>query len=173
MRVLNAIKKVFDTILMVVGTLTLTLMTIFVVYQVIARYILNNPSTITEALSQFLFVWLIMFGSAYVYGSKEHLTIDLLKDKFSPRVNMIVEILSNIFLFVFIAVVCVHGGILYTKGQAVQMDPNLHISKAIIYASLPFTGVVTLYYAIYNSIMAVVNYRSGKRSFGDELSGTA
>ena len=173
MRVLNGIKKVFDTILMVIGTLTLTVMTILVCYQVIARYVFNSPSSITEALSQSLFVWLIMFGSAYVYGSKEHLTIDILKDKFSPTVNVVVEIITNIFLFVFIAVVCVYGGFIYTKAQAVQMDPSLHISKAIIYASLPFTGVITLYYAVYNSIISVIDYKKGKRELSDPLSGTA
>ena len=173
MRILNGIKKVIDAIMRIVGTITLSVMTVLVWYQVIARYFFNSPSSITEALSQFLFVWLIMFGSAYVYGSKEHLTIDILKDKMSARLNMIVEIITNVFLFVFIAVVCVYGGFIYSKGQVVQTDPSLHISKAIIYSSLPFTGAMTLFYAVYNCAKAVADYKAGKRSFGDELSGTA
>ena len=173
MKVLNGIKKVFDSILAVLGTVCLAIMTVLVCYQVFARYVLNNPSAITEALSQFLFVWMIMFGSAYVYGSKEHLTIDILKDKFSPKMTMIVDIITNICLFAFVAVVCIYGGWLYTKGQVKQIDANLHISKAILYASVPFTGVITAFYAVYNSVMAVINYKAGKIQKSDPLSGTA
>lgn len=114
-----------------------------------------------------------MFGSAYVYGSKEHLTIDILKDRFKPKTNMVVEIASNICLFLFVLAVCVVGGWLYTSKQVVQIDPSLHISKAVMYISVPFTGIITMYYAVYNCVEAVNNYHSGKRKLGDELSGTA
>ena len=173
MKALNAIKGVMDKALEILGTVCLALMTILVCYQVGARYIFNNPSAVSEVLSQYLFCWMIMFGSAYVYGSREHLTIDILKDKFGPKTNMIVEIITNICLFAFILVVCVYGGWLFTKGQAVQTDPNLHVSMAVMYASLPFTGIITLYYAVYGSVKAVKDYKDGKRKYGDELSGTA
>ena len=173
MKVLNGIKNVVDKILEILGTVTLGIMTVLVCYQVITRYVFNAPSAISEALSQYLFVWMIMFGSAYVYGSKEHLTIDILKDKFKPKTNMIVEIITNIVLFVFILAICVIGGWLYTKGQVVQTDPSLHISKAVLYASVPFTGIITLFYAVFNAVKAVENYKIGQRTYGDELSGTA
>jgi TRAP-type C4-dicarboxylate transport system permease small subunit len=172
-KVLDKIKFVFDKLLEILSTITLGVMTILVVYQVVTRYVFNAPSAISEALSQYLFVWLIMFGSAYVYGSKEHLTIDILKDKFGPKTNMVVEIITNICLFAFVLVVCVIGGYYYTTKQAVQFDPSLGISKAYLYVSVPFTGIITLYYAIYNMVAAVRNYHAGKRQFGDELSGTA
>ena len=86
---------------------------------------------------------------------------------------MIVEVITNILLFAFVAIVCVWGGLLYTKGQMIQVDPSLHISKAVVYMSVPFTGVITLFYAVHNSFSAVNNYKQGKRTHGDELSGTA
>lgn len=173
MKVLDAIKHVFDKILEVLGIICLSIMTVMIVYQVVARYVFNSPSAISEALAQFLFVWMIMFGSAYVYGTLEHLTIDLLKDKFPPKLNLIVEIITNICLFVFVLLICVIGGYLYTVGQVKQIDAALHISKAIMYASVPFTGVITMYYAVYNIVRSVKNYREGKRKLSDPLGGTA
>ena len=173
MKVLDAIKHVFDKILEVLGIICLAIMTVMIVYQVVARYVFNSPSAISEALAQFLFVWMIMFGSAYVYGTLEHLTIDILKDKFPPRMNMIVEIITNICLFAFVLLICVIGGYLYTTGQVKQIDAALHISKAIMYASVPFTGVITMYYAVYNCVRSVRNYREGKRKLSDPLGGTA
>ena len=37
---------------------------------------------------------------------------------------MIVEVITNIFLFAFILLICVWGGWLYTAKQAVQVDPS-------------------------------------------------
>lgn len=173
MKAIEKIKFVFDKILEILSIIALAAMSIMVCYQVFARYIFNSPSSITGTLSQYLFVWMIMFGSAYVYGSREHLTIDILKDKFSPKVYMIVEVITNIFLFVFIAIVCVWGGWIYTAGQVAQIDPSLHVSKAIMYASVPFTGFITLFYAVNNCVRAINNYKIGTRTHGDELSGTA
>ena len=173
MKALDAIKNVLNKILEILGTVTLGIMTILVVYQVITRYVFNAPSPFSEALSQYLFVWMIMFGSAYVYGSREHLTIDLLKDKFSPKLNMIVEVIANVCLFAFILLVCVYGGWKYTTSQVNRIDPSLHISMAILYTSVPFTGVITLYYAVYNCISSIRDYQQGKRETGDPLGGTA
>ena len=173
MKALDKIKFVFDKILEILGIICLSIMTIMIVYQVVARYVFNSPSAISEALAQFLFVWMIMFGSAYVYGTLEHLTIDLLKDKFPPKLNLVVEIITNICLFAFVLLICVYGGYLYTVGQVKQIDAALHISKAIMYASVPFTGVITMYYAVYNIVRSVRNYRAGKRKLSDPLGGTA
>lgn len=173
MKALDAIKNVLNKILEILGTVTLGIMTVLVVYQVITRYVFNAPSPFSEALSQYLFVWMIMFGSAYVYGSREHLTIDLLKDKFSPKLNMIVEVIANVCLFAFILLVCVYGGWKYTASQVNRIDPSLHISMAILYTSVPFTGVITLYYAVYNCICSIRDYQQGKRENGDPLGGTA
>ena len=173
MKVLDKIKLVFDKILEILGTACLGIMTVLVVYQVVTRYFFARPSGFSDIAAQYLFVWMIMFGSAYVYGSKEHLTIDILKDKFSPLVYMIVEILTNICLFAFIYIVCVKGGWKYTVGQKMQIDPTLHISMAVLYASVPFTGVITLFYAVYNSVRAVFNYKNHVRTLSDAESGTA
>ena len=173
MKVLNTIKKVFDKLLEILGTACLAIMTVLVVYQVVTRYVFNRPSGFSEITAQYLFVWMIMFGSAYVYGSKEHLTIDILKDKFPPLVNMIVEIFTNVCLFAFIYIVCVRGGFKYTIGQKIQIDPTIHISMAVLYASVPFTGIITLFYAVYNSILAVFNYKNHVRTLSDAEYGTA
>lgn len=173
MKALDAIKKVFDTILAVLGTITLGIMSVLVVYQVVTRYVFNAPSAFSEALAQYLFVWMIMFGSAYVYGSQEHLTIDLLKDKFPPGLNLLVEIVTNLCLFAFILFVCVVGGWKYTGSQMKRIDASLHIPMSYLYISVPFTGVITMFYSVYNIARSVRNYRQGKRKTGDPLGGTA
>lgn len=172
MKALKAIKGVIDSICAVVGTICLGAMSVIVIWQVFARYVLKNAGSVTGALSQYLFVWMIMFGSAYVYGSQEHLTIDILKDKFSPKLTMIVNILTNICLFAFIMIVCVQGGYNYTIKGLEQVDASLQIPMAYIYFTLPLTGIFTMFYAVYNTIQAVIDYKAGKIQKSDPLSGT-
>ena len=88
MKALNRIKAFLDKVLNVLGTITLALMSVLVIYQVVTRYVFSSPSAISESMAQYLFVWMIMFGSAYVFGSREHLTIDIIKDKLSPKAYM-------------------------------------------------------------------------------------
>ena len=173
MKAMSAIKGVIDKICEIIGTVALGAMSCIVIWQVFARYVLKNAGSVTQALSQYLFVWLIMFGSAYVFGSKEHLTIDILKDKFSPKMTMIVDIITNICLFAFVLIVMVLGGYEYTMKGISAVDASLQISMAFIYVSIPITGVMTLFYAVYNCMQAVVDYKAGKKEVSDPLSGTA
>ena len=169
MKALGKIKFVIDKFTEIISVIILAAMTCMVSYQVFARFILHKPSAITQTLSQYLFVWLIMFGSAYVFGAREHLTIDLIRDKFSPKLEMIVEIASNIVLAIFIILVCVYGGWNYTQGQAVQIDPALLISKAVLYVSQPITGIMTLFYCVYNTVLAVAKFKGTVEVDKDEL----
>ncbi|WP_372804382.1 TRAP transporter small permease, partial [Paracoccus seriniphilus] len=41
---------------------------ICVTWQVVSRYLLGTPSTITDELARFLFMWLALVGGAYTYG---------------------------------------------------------------------------------------------------------
>ena len=109
MELFDKIKNVVDKTVEILCVLMLAVMTVLVTYQVITRYVFNNPSTFSETLAQYLFVWLVMFGSALVFGSKDHLEISTIKEKLGPKSRAVVEIVINIFLLVFSIVVCVFG----------------------------------------------------------------
>ena len=60
------IKNILNKIIEIFCIAIMGIMTILVTWQVITRYFFNNPSVVTEQTSQYLFVWLVMYGSAYV-----------------------------------------------------------------------------------------------------------
>lgn len=53
------------------GMVLLAVATILVTFQVVVRYF-NSPNAYTESLSKYMFVWMVMYGSAYVFGLREH-----------------------------------------------------------------------------------------------------
>ena len=50
-------------------------------WQVISRFVLNAPSSITEELSRTLLIWIGMVGAAFAYRTGQHLGLDILTRK--------------------------------------------------------------------------------------------
>ncbi len=161
MQALNSAKRVIDKIMEWLCIAILGVMTVLVVYQVITRYFFHKPSAYSEAISQYLFVWMIMYGSAYIFGKKEHLDITVLKDKMKGTTLMVVEILTNICLVLFALAVLTYGGYMIAAQQMGTTDAALGIPMGVIYSAIPISGVFTLFYAVYNCFLAVDEHKNG------------
>ena len=160
MHAFTAVKRVVDKIIEWLCIAILGIMTVLVTYQVITRFIFDSPSRISEVLSQYLFVWMVMYGSAYVFGLREHLDITVLKDKMPPIGLLIVEILANVTLMVFALGVMLYGGGMVTGQQMLTMDAGLQIPMGVIYSSIPICGGFMLFYGVYNIALAFQEYKS-------------
>lgn len=147
---MNIIKSKVDFVLEWVSVVIFSCMTLLVSWQVFTRYILNNPSTTSEITAKYMFVWLVFIGAAYVFGKREHMNIGFIKDKMSPMVQFILNIIIEVLIALFTLAVLVFGGIyLTTKGMA-QVDATLLIPLGYIYMVIPISGVLTIFYNICN-----------------------
>nr|WP_206525963.1 TRAP transporter small permease [Clostridium perfringens] len=124
-------------------------------WQIITRYLLNNPSTISEDLLIYSFVWMALLGSAYVFGKKDHMTMVFFRQKLdnkSPKVKFILSVMTEIVILIFSALVLVLGGIQISNLAMGQISPALGIPMGYIYLALPFSGVITIIYNILNLV---------------------
>ena len=48
-------------------------------WQIITRWILHDPSTVTDEFLRFVLIWASMIGSAYCFYNDSHLALDLVK----------------------------------------------------------------------------------------------
>lgn len=119
-----------------------------VTWQVISRYVLGTPSTITSELARLLFMWLAMIGSAYTFGQGRHLAIDLLPLMLTGRAARTLQFIILLLVAGFAALVMVWGGWqLVTRTLASgQITPILRVPMGYAYAPIPFSGVVILFY---------------------------
>ena len=125
-------------------------MVLLVLWQVIARYLLNSPSIFSEALTRYLFVWLVLITSTYAFGSREHMYISALNDRLRGKIRTVVNILIEVLTILFAACVMVFGGSIITRMQMVSLDSSLHIPMGVVYAVIPVCGVITVFYCICN-----------------------
>ncbi|WP_375749204.1 TRAP transporter small permease [Vibrio sp. HN007] len=123
---------------------------ICVVWQVFSRYVLNSPSTMTDEIARFLFIWVGLMGAAYTLGKKRHLAIDLLSFKLehNPAKQAALHLLINVISLFFAVVIMMYGGgsLMLKTLSTGQVSPALGIEMGLVYAAIPLSGFfMTIY----------------------------
>lgn len=144
------IQNILNKIIEIFCIAIMGIMTILVTWQVITRYFFNNPSVVTEQTSQYLFVWLVMYGSAYVFGKREHMQISFIRDLTPKGVRKVIDAFQEIIIAIFVVGVMMYGGYFTTLRQMAQTDAALQIPMGVIYSAIPISGVMIIFYAICN-----------------------
>ncbi|WP_300362174.1 TRAP transporter small permease [Fusobacterium sp.] len=147
---MEKLKNGLDRIIEIFCIIIMGIMTILVTWQVITRYVFNNPSIFTEQTAQYLFVWLVMYGSAYVFGKREHMQISFVRDLTKGNIRKIIDIFQEIIISIFVIMVMIYGGYYSALRQMVQVDAALQIPMGVVYSAIPISGVFVIFYAIYN-----------------------
>ncbi|MBC6003010.1 TRAP transporter small permease [Paeniclostridium sp. NSJ-45] len=150
---MNKFRNILNKVIEVICITLLAFMVVLGTWQIITRYVLNNPSTVSEDLLIYSFVWMSLLGSAYVFGKKDHMTMVFFRQKLeskSPKVKIILNVITELLVMIFSAFVLVLGGFQISMLAMGQISPALGISMGYIYLSLPLSGVITIIYNILN-----------------------
>lgn len=131
--------------------LLMGLMVINVTWQVLSRYVVQNPSSFTDELSRYMLIWLGMLGAAFVAGKDQHLAIDILPKKLTgkPKLKLLILINTLVLLFALIAMVLGGGNLVYITYILEQKSATLQIPLAYIYTIVPISGILVVYYQIF------------------------
>jgi TRAP-type C4-dicarboxylate transport system permease small subunit len=132
----------------------LTLMVLAVLWQIFSRYLLNSPSSFTEELARFLFIWIGILGAAYASGQQTHLAIDILPPKLNPTNRIRLRIFINILIILFSLTVLVIGGgnLVYVNDLLGQSSAALGVPLSWVYSIVPVSGLLVIYYKVHEII---------------------
>ena len=155
---MNRVKGLMDKILSAVCALLLLFMTALATYQVASRYIFKNPSTMSEDLLSYSFVWVSLLGTALVFGQKDHMSLTLFSDKFTGKGKLALSVFTELLIISTAVVVFLFGGRIFMGVGALQMSPTLNIQMNWVYVILPVTGVLIIIYNIINIIHSIQEY---------------
>lgn len=86
---MKTLNKILETVL----GLLVAVMVLGCIWQVITRFVLNNPSKYTEELLRYLLIWTTMLGVPYAYGKDKHLSINIAVKYFSPKGKVLTQYL--------------------------------------------------------------------------------
>ena len=143
-------RQTIDRYLGIFLAILMAIMTVDVLWGVFTRYAMGNQASWSEELARFLLIWIGILGAAYASGQNMHLAIDLLSDKLNPTKQKRLIALIRIMIIAFAFFVLIVGGfrLLYITQLLGQTSPALQIPMAIVYAVLPISGLLVVYYKI-------------------------
>lgn len=140
-------RKYLDKLIQILITVIMAFMVAAVCWQVFTRYVLNDPSTVTEEILRYLLVWTTMIGGAYAYGRRKHLSINLLPKKLKGHQAAILDLFQQFVVIIFCVVVLIFGGYNLDLTAEGMSSAVLGIPMVYIYTSLPLSAILFIYYA--------------------------
>ena len=144
------ITKVLDKTLEALTAAAMAMLVIVVAWQVITRFILNNPSSWTEELAIYMMIWVGLLGAAVALHRKAHLGIDYFVGKLNIKIRSYVELFVYLSIAVFAILVLFVGGsniVLFYLSEP-QLSPALGINAAYVYLAIPISGFFIAFYSI-------------------------
>ena len=153
-------KSKLDSLIATLLVILMALMVINVTWQVVSRYIFQDPSSFTDELARYMLIWVGMLGSAYVAGKKEHLAIDILLTSLNEKGQAKLMIFIDALVLIFALTIMLIGGsnLVYITFILGQKSAALQIPLAYVYGIIPFSGLLVIYYqivAMSQSILAI------------------
>lgn len=160
METLHKIRKGMN---MIVSTICIVLFAVMVVvgtYQIITRFIFNNPSTVSEELLTYTFAWMAIFSSAYVFGKRDHMRMTFIADKLPKEQRKILEIVIELLIIAFAVIVLIYGGFTIMGLTMTQKTASLGVMMGVVYAVVPICGILIAIYGVLNVIDLCAGYEN-------------
>ncbi len=79
------------------GLLFLALFAVFII-QIIARFGFNYPLPWTDEAAVILYIWVILWASAFMVPAREHVVFDLIWNNVGKRTRQIMAIIGNLLI---------------------------------------------------------------------------
>ncbi len=133
--------------------------TVTVAWQVVARFLFNSPGAQSEELAKIMFVWLVLFATALLFGEKGHMNIGIVADKLPRKLNLACQIVTSLVILGFAVFILLLGGVDAVNRTIFQTNAAMpFITTGQIYAALPICGGFTVFYCVYNIVQDVKRF---------------
>ena len=121
----------------------LSLLVSLIVYDATARYLFSSGSTALQELEWHFFDVVILLSIAYALKHNAHVRVDIFYDKFSPKVQAFVNIISIIFFILPLSFLILYTGIDFVElsftQQEMSSDPGGLTHRWIVKSLMPLS----------------------------------
>ena len=111
--------------------------------QVICRYLLSFSLPWADELARFCLVWMVFVGMVSALVRGQHVTVDILLDRYRGRVQRWALNLIDVACAVLF-VVLLDGGVQLMELTATQTTSGMNLPKPFVYAAVPIGAVLIL-----------------------------
>lgn len=154
-RVREIVGKAMD----VLGVGLFTVIFFVVLLQIFLRYVADSPLTWSEELVRYVFVWISLLGWVYATRSGTHIRVSAMVGGMPVSLRRGVEIFNLLLTGAFSVILCVYGWGMMQKSQDVP-TVTLFFSFAVIYAAVPLSGILILFYSFFELLALLKGNRA-------------
>ncbi len=112
-----------------------------------------NASAPVNTASQTLLVWIGILGSALAFRQRAHLGVDALVRLYPPKIRLILDYISTVFVGLFsLTVLTIGGGLVCERAFSYgsKMPGFEMLNRGWFYLVLILTGALNLLYCVYH-----------------------
>ena len=145
-------KKVLE----IINALVLLIMFLLVMVTVVFRNILQIPSSWSQELSEYIFVFIVFIGSAAVMKDEGHIGIDTVLMQLPPGVQRIIRIIGRLFIipFLYVLIAGSFPNIAATWHNYLPTVPWFRIGA--IYLIVLISGIIMAFYLLVNLVQDIL-----------------
>jgi TRAP-type mannitol/chloroaromatic compound transport system permease small subunit len=123
---------------------------LLVCYEVFLRYVVKAPTTWGNEMISFIFAGYIMLGGGYTLLKRDHVAMDILYARWSPRKQATVDVVTGVFMLLFCWVMFEQTYIMAKEaletGQRAGSDWSPYLFPVMV--SLPIGSLLLLLQAL-------------------------
>jgi TRAP-type mannitol/chloroaromatic compound transport system permease small subunit len=141
-----------------VAPLTL-IITIFVLWEILVRYLFNAPTTWSNEVNQYLLCALVMIGAGYTLKNRAHTRVDIIYIKMSDARRNWVEILSGLIVLLFCSPIIYFGTKIAYEAYEVG-ETSVSAAQLVLWPSqamVPLGAFLLALQALANTMEAVLS----------------
>ncbi|MBN2034925.1 MAG: TRAP transporter small permease [Deltaproteobacteria bacterium] len=131
-----------------VGIFSLFILMWLVVVHVAGRYFMDRPVPGAVELIEFLMTFVVFMGFGYGAVMKTNVSVDLFVEKFSKRVQAIIDAVTCLLSIGIISLITWQGMV-----QAKSLFASGHVSGVLNIPHYPFLIVLVVGYAVFNVVL--------------------
>lgn len=135
-------KVVLTRVLEGVVIVLVALLVLDVLWGVITRFLLREPSLWTQDVATVLLMWVAVLGAAPAFSRHEHLGIDFFTGKLHPAARRLLAIAAHAVVVLFASWAMLYGGwVLVSESLAAgQLNATLQIPVGYLYLPVAISG---------------------------------
>ncbi|MHA1567278.1 MAG: TRAP transporter small permease [Alphaproteobacteria bacterium] len=119
--------------------------------QIFFRYVLNDPLSWTQEISEILYVWIVCVGSATIVKEREHVAFSLIYDAVKPRARRVLAIVGTGSV-ALVLLITLYGNIDYIVFTNRLNSPTLRLPMSLVFSAfgvfmvlIILNGIVRIY----------------------------
>jgi TRAP-type mannitol/chloroaromatic compound transport system permease small subunit len=147
-----------------IASFGMLLLIFVVVFEVVSRYIFQQPSMWAHETSAYIFGGMFLIGGAYGILAKAHVSMDVIYLRFSTRTRAIVDMATALLFFLFCGVLLWVGGqvawnsIMNRELSGTPWAPPIYPLKATI----AFAALLMLFQGLAKFVRDLITAYRGK-----------